>query len=118
MANFMQHQVTGLKNWLRVETSTGSEFIRIADVGLFVRNSQTLTHPATDAELFTAKVKISPYCDGEPQTWENIKGYGARLSAPGYLDCTEWSVFETEEEAREYLEEMYPEDEEDEPEQD
>ena len=43
-------------------------------------------------------------------------GYGARLSAPGYLDCTEWAVFETEDEAREYLEEMYPDDEEDEPE--
>jgi hypothetical protein len=34
------------------------------------------------------------------------------------LDCTEWTVFDTEDEAREYLEEMYPDDEEDEPEQD
>ena len=117
MSDFMQHQVTGLENWLRVETTQGTEFVRIADTSLFVRNSQTLTHPATDAELFAAKVKISPYCDGEPQTWENIKGYGARLSAPGYLDCTEWSVFETEEEAREYLEENYPEDDEDEQEE-
>ena len=38
---------------------------------------------------------------------------GARLSAPGYLDCTEWSVFDTEQEAEEYLDENYPEDEED-----
>ena len=112
MANFMQRQITGLEDWLRVEMSQGSEFIRIADTSLFVRNSQTLTHPATDAELFAAKVKISPYCDGEPQTWENIKGYGARLSAPGYLDCTNWQVFDTEEEAEEYLTEEYPEDEE------
>jgi len=38
-------------------------------------------------------------------------GVGARLSAPGYMDCTEWSVFDTEEEAQTYLDETYPEDE-------
>jgi len=35
------------------------------------------------------------------------KGFGARLSAPGYLDCTEWAVFDTLEEAREYIQEQY-----------
>jgi hypothetical protein len=34
-------------------------------------------------------------------------GYGARLSAPGYMDCTDWVVFDTFEEADEYLAEMY-----------
>ena len=118
MSDFMQHQVTGLENWLQVETTQGTEFVRIADTSLFVRNSQTLTHPATESDKFSAKTKIQQYTTGEPQEWENVKGYGARLSAPGYLDCTEWSVFKTKEIAREYLEEMYPEDEEDEPEQD
>ena len=37
-------------------------------------------------------------------------GYGARLSAPGYLDCTDWVVFDTREEAQQYLNEVYPED--------
>ena len=36
----------------------------------------------------------------------------AGLSAPGYLDCTPWSVFETEEEAEQYLAEMFGDDEE------
>ena len=36
-----------------------------------------------------------------------IWGYGARLSAPGYLDCTDWAVFDTEDEAVEYLAEEY-----------
>jgi hypothetical protein len=61
--------------------------------------------------------KIQPYTEGTPLSWENVKGFGARLSAPGYLDCTEWTVFDTEDEAREYLAENYP-DEDDEPEQD
>lgn len=36
-----------------------------------------------------------------------VYGFGARLSAPGYLDCTEWSIFDTEKEAAEYLLEVY-----------
>jgi hypothetical protein len=117
MSSFMRHQATGLQNWLRVETTHGTEFVSIADTSLFVRDSETLTHPMTDAERADVVAKIRQYTDGEPQSWENVKGYGARLSAPGYLDCTEWTVFDTEEEARAYLEEMYPEDE-DEPEND
>lgn len=39
-----------------------------------------------------------------------LDGYGARLSAPGYMDCTEWSVFDTKEEAQDYLSEMYADD--------
>jgi len=118
MSNLMQRQITGLENWIKVETTYGTEFIRVADVSLFVRDSQTVTHPMSDEDRDATIEKIRPYVEGKPQSWENIKGYGARLSAPGYLDCTEWTVFDTEDEAREYLEEMYPDDEEDEPEQD
>jgi hypothetical protein len=39
------------------------------------------------------------------------KGFGARMSASGYMDCTEWSVFETEAEAVEYLEDYYGDEE-------
>ncbi len=111
MSDFMQRQVTGLENWLRVETARGTDFVRIADTSLFVRDSVTRTHPMSNAERFETVTKIQPYTDGEPQEWENIKGYGARLSAPGYLDCTEWSVFDTREEAEKYLDEMSDEDE-------
>jgi hypothetical protein len=33
------------------------------------------------------------------------------MSASGYMDCTEWSVFETEAEAVEYLEDYYGDEE-------
>jgi len=114
MSDFMQRQVTGNENWLQVETTQGTEFIRIADTSLFVRNSQTLTHPMSDEDKDATIEKIRPYVEGKPQSWENIKGYGARLSAPGYLDCTEWTVFDTEEEAKAYLDENYPEEEDEE----
>ena len=35
------------------------------------------------------------------------KAIGVRLQAPGYLDATDWSVFDTDEEAREYLRDNY-----------
>ena len=39
---------------------------------------------------------------------EICNGYGVRLSASGYLDCTDWSVFDTEQKAFDFLLEMYP----------
>ena len=32
-----------------------------------------------------------------------VEKYGVRLSAPGYLDCTEWTLCATAAEAKEYL---------------
>jgi hypothetical protein len=41
------------------------------------------------------------YVEPNDDVIETFFGYGVRLSAPGYLDCTEWEVFETEAEAEE-----------------
>ena len=38
---------------------------------------------------------------------ERRVGYGARLSASGYMDCTDWAVFATVSEAHAYLAEHY-----------
>jgi hypothetical protein len=92
---FMQRQVTARKSWWQVETKQGTEFLPVDLIG---------ENPA-DSDAF------QPYCEGIIQTWEKIQGYGARRSAPGYLDCTPWSVFETEEEAEQYLDDNFPDDE-------
>ena len=110
MSDFMQRQVTGNENWLRVETRQGTEFIRIADTSLFVRNSDCPSQPLTDDEREATIDNIRDYVEDTPKSWENIKGYGARLSAPGYLDCTPFVVFDTQEEAEQYLTDEYPED--------
>ena len=110
MSNFMQRQVTGNENWLQVETTQGTEFVRIADTSLFVRNSDCPSQPLTDDEREATIDNIRDYVEDTPKSWENIKGYGARLSAPGYLDCTPFVVFDTQEEAEQYLTDEYPED--------
>jgi len=61
------------------------------------------------ADNFTADEATTEY-DGEADTVETIHGYGARLSAPGYLDCTDWTVFATYEEAARYLVDTYGND--------
>lgn len=95
--SFTQRQVTSKMQWWQVETTAGTEFFPVELIG---------KEPA-DSDAFEL------YCEGQVLSWEKIEGFGARLSAPGYLDCTEWTVFSSESDAEAYLENMYPEDEED-----
>jgi hypothetical protein len=88
---FMQKQITEKKLWWIVETTQGTDALPVDLIG---------KAPA-DSEAFR------DYCEGDVLSWEQREGYGARLSAPGYLDCTDWTVFDTSEEAEKYLEEMY-----------
>jgi len=106
MSDFMQRQIVRGR-WLKVETTQGTEFVSVYDSGLDWPNSDSLTEDAREDSI----TQLQDYTEGEPQEWENVQGYGARLSAPGYLDCTEWTVFDSEQDAEDYLEEMYGEDE-------
>jgi len=108
---FMQKQVTHKQAWIEVETTYGTEWLDAVSLSLNVRDSQTETHPLTDKERESIVSQLSDYCEGTIQEWKTVRGYGARLSAPGYMDCTEWSVFDTPEEAEKYLDEMYGDDE-------
>lgn len=88
--SFMERQVTRKRAWHKIDGTAGTEWY--------------------DAEDFTAEQARAEY-RGEIWSCETIKGYGARLSAPGYLDCTEWTVFKTVQEAEAFLEEQYGDDE-------
>jgi hypothetical protein len=106
--SFMQKQITDKQRWLQVETTIGTEWLPVNLVG-DLPGSQFLDHEVQDTDC----ADIQAYCEGTIESWENIEGYGARLSAPGYLDCTEWTVFDSVEKAETYLEEMYGEGDED-----
>lgn len=106
--SFMQHQITGPELWARVETDCGTEFVPLDQLGI------TLPEWEDGPEWLEECANIlRDYLEGRRVfNAEEITGYGARLSAPGYLDCTEWAVFDTEEEARAHLEDMYGDEEE------
>ncbi|MFO0964631.1 MAG: hypothetical protein U0793_03460 [Gemmataceae bacterium] len=109
---FMEHDIQH-SLWYLVDGPCGSESIPHDLVGDFwpfphVRELELGGNVPVPAEL-------SDYC--ENRTCHSIRlrdGWGARFSAPGYMDCTEWSVFDTEREAREYLDETYGDDEQEE----
>ena len=76
--------------WYEVETTVGTEFVQVEMPG----------------KGATAK-ELEPYLEGTYESHETRKGVGARLSAPGYMDCTSWCVFDTKEEAREYIKDQW-----------
>lgn len=95
---FMQKQAERFKAW-QVETSIGGECVPFELVG----NDLTA---------------IGQYCEGKPRESDDsidaelVEGWFCRLSAPGYMDCTEWhGPYETEQEAMEALNGMYGDDE-------
>jgi hypothetical protein len=96
---FMQKQITVETRWLCVETTQGIEYVSVFDNGLNWADSDAMSEDAREDAI----AQLQDYTEGEPESWENVKGYGARLSAPGYLDCTPWAVFDTYDEAKEYL---------------
>lgn len=91
MSAHMRPVVERLSAWI-VETTHGTEIVPTDLVG----------HAPNDAEL-------APFCYGAIREVEGVvTGVFCRLSAPGYMDCTEWSgPFDTEVEARLYLADTY-----------
>ncbi len=92
----MTPELTGKQWWVCVDGPCGTEYIP-ADVCGRISGDKD--------ECFA---QVRDYCENR-ECWSisEVEGYGARLSAPGYLDCTEWMVFESEAEARRELCDMY-----------
>lgn len=89
---------------------------------------ESSTHGTTFLPLYVepgakTNADLAMYCEGpidSPEEPVNIaSGILARMSAPGYLDCTEWSPYASEDEALADLRENYGlEDEDDEADED
>lgn len=92
MSKHLQPQVYE-GDYFEVETTHGTEIVPTDVIGRTVD-----THVEA----------LLGYLEGKPndpeQTCEVKTGWLARLSAPGFLDCTAWSAYETEQDARESLE--------------
>jgi hypothetical protein len=88
--------------WVEVDGPAGTEWIDADLVG----TAEPYQGPA-----IPIPESLADYCENRTVTEVKlIEGWGARLSAPGYLDCTPWTVFSTEEEAQKYLDEQADDD--------
>jgi len=110
--SFMQREITGQQEWLEIDGASGVEFtpIEYAD-GAAIQTARDLDNGEDVDDEDIQDFIGSVYSCGKVYSATIRMGFGARLSAPGYLDCTEWGIFDTAAEAEEYLSETYPEDE-------
>jgi hypothetical protein len=113
---FMEKQVTTKLTWIEIDGSQGITFVDSND-DIALYNLIAKNDPSEDDEA-TMLQDACMYYEGDVESVGLKVGYGARMSAPGYLDCTEWSVFDTEAEAEAYLTEHYSEDEDEEDDED
>jgi hypothetical protein len=116
--DFMEKQVQ-FGEWVVIDGTHGITFVpreAVGDLGGLAPGGEAATDDRGDWGYLVGNVR--DYYPGDPQDVESIavsEGWGARWSSPGYMDCTEWSVFDSEKEAQEYLSE---DDQDDEPDDD
>jgi len=76
---FMEPQLDGKCEWAEIETDNGTWYVP-ADVDDFRSRGR--------------KERALQYTEGSTVHSVKIrKGYGVRLSAAGYMDCTEWDFY-------------------------
>lgn len=108
---FMQQQIE-FGEWVEVDGAYGIECIPADLVRLPPMVTDEWYEPepedSDDTRIMEFIGDLADYIESDVDLVSRVRrvfGYGARLSAPGYADCTEWAVFPTEWEAREHLEE-------------
>lgn len=104
---FMDYEVTDKQTWILIDGDAGVTYVP-EDVSHAIAAALNQGFDAIAEDL------ASHFYDGmHIYSVELTEGYGARLSASGYMDCTPWDVFDTQKEAEQYLRDEYPHDEED-----
>lgn len=82
----MQPEITDFKKWVMVDGTVGIQW-----------------YPG---QYFTMGQAVEDY-PGKVEDVKLWRGYGARLSMPGYTDCTEWTVYDSKHEAAADILAMY-----------
>jgi hypothetical protein len=100
---FMQQEITGRQTWVTIDGDNGSVSIPYSVLTMDAAN--VVTETSFDLSEITLNEALGKYYDGRVTESHLHEGFGARMSAPGYMDCTEWAVFDTEAEAKSYLDE-------------
>lgn len=99
--SFMEAEKTERQLWLSIDGNCGTDFIP-ADL-IDVESVRAIIEGEEDSEYANKVLAIvKDYTENSSAySAELLEGWGVRSSAPGYMDCTQWSVYTNEEEANE-----------------
>lgn len=102
---FMEAQITNKMDWLLVD-GNGIDYIPedIVDTNRIRKLLKIEDAEAMDlviGHIIWPMIKeyVRPHDYDAIKSLDVITGYGVRLSAPGYLDCTDWEVYSSKREA-------------------
>lgn len=93
---FMEAEITRKQRWYSIDTDMGAWFIP-TDVP---NCTEAEALACVDEEDGDTIKELLRYTEGrELNEVSVLVGYGVRLSAPGYMDCTDWEVYTNKREA-------------------
>lgn len=95
------------ETWMEIDGPEGTEYIPLDEWAKKKVNDHFSALESGNKDHPFVKWLTERTINAYFYTHRVFDGFGARLSAPGYMDCTEWCAFDTEEEARAYLEETF-----------
>lgn len=96
-------------DWFVVDGDCGTEWVPCGVCGNITRKLTSGKVHKKGAAFSELASLVSDFIESSEiysVTWHKRK-IGARLSASGYMDCTDWAVFGDECEARAYIRERY-----------
>lgn len=107
MSDFMQPEITVKQFGWQIETcDAGTCFIPgdVVSVPDYIVPGKPIDASCPDGIFSAFCAVVADYIPAHHiESIEVCRGYFARLSAPGYLDCTEWECHKTLRSARESL---------------
>lgn len=109
---FMQPSFTASLDWFEIDGSNGLTYVAFEDSPSIALQLAEISSPDEDARQEALIEALADHYDGTIYSVSETRGYGAQLSAPGYMDCTDWCVFDTLAEAKQYLVDVWADDDE------
>lgn len=106
---FMQQEILS-GEWYEIDGSHGTTYVPSDIIGAVTIKGKAIRKGKLYQATNNLVAQLRDYVSGDIYSVQLREGYGARLSAPGYMDRTEWSVFDTQDEAQEFLDDFYGED--------
>ena len=95
--SFMKVEITEKLYWYKLETDAGTWFVPLGGHGGIVKQAVVDCLDNEDGDTIDGLLQFT---EGTKLYGVSlVQGYGVRLSAAGYLDCTDWDFYPNKREA-------------------